>query len=101
MATCPLSPAYDLLGKKCMLHILKILSFEQPKRFKDFMKELNGVSSKTLAGRLKELEREGLVTRKAFNEIPPRVEYSLTEKGEALVEQLKGIDAWIEKWGSV
>ncbi len=101
MAKCPLPPAYDLLGKKCMLHILKILSFEQPKRFKDFMSDLDGVSSKTLAGRLKELESEGLVGRKAFGEIPPRVEYTLTDKGEALVEQLKGIDAWIAKWGSV
>ena len=100
MPTCALSPAYDLLGKKCMLHILKILSYEQPKRFKDFMGSLNGVSSKTLSERLKELESEGLVERNVFRETPPRVEYSLTVKGEGLVKQLKGIDAWIAKWGS-
>ena len=59
---------------------------------------MKGISSKTLAIRLKELEISGILERKAYNEIPPRVEYRLTDKGQELVESVIGLLQWMRKW---
>ncbi|MEO9320763.1 MAG: helix-turn-helix domain-containing protein [Nitrososphaera sp.] len=69
-----------------------------PVRYKQFRQALRGISSKTLAVRLKELERGGVLERKAYSEIPPRVEYNLTPKGQELVESLVGLLEWMRKW---
>ena len=55
-------------------------------------------SSKTLAIRLKQLEKNGILERKAYNEIPPRVEYRLTGKGQELLESVIGLLQWMRKW---
>lgn len=89
---------YNLLGKKCMLQILQKMGGGQPKRFNGLLKELGRISTKTLSERLKELERCSLVNRKSFSEIPPRVEYTLTEKGTDLVERFQCFESWAEKW---
>ena len=57
-----------------------------------------GISSKTLARRLKELEKDGILERHAYNEIPPRVEYKMTEKGQELVESIFNLIDWMIKW---
>jgi DNA-binding HxlR family transcriptional regulator len=67
-------------------------------RYKQFKKTLKGVSSKTLASRLKELEKGGILDRRTYNEIPPRVEYRLTGKGQELVESVMGLLQWMKKW---
>ena len=67
-------------------------------RYKQFKKTLKGISSKTLASRLKELEKGGILERRAYNEIPPRVEYRLTGKGQELVESVMGLLQWMKKW---
>jgi DNA-binding HxlR family transcriptional regulator len=59
-----------------------------PVRYKQFRELMKGISSKTLARRLKELEKDGILERHAYNEIPPRVEYKMTEKGQELVESI-------------
>jgi DNA-binding HxlR family transcriptional regulator len=69
-----------------------------PVRYLKFRKSMKGFSSKTLAIRLKQLERNGILERKAFNEIPPRVEYRLTGKGQELVESVIGLLQWMRKW---
>ena len=56
------------------------------------------LSSKTLARRLKELEKDGILERQAYNEIPPRVEYKMTKKGQELVESILNLIQWIIKW---
>jgi len=61
---------------------------------------LKGFSSKTLAIRLKELENSGILERRAYNEIPPRVEYNLTNKGQELVEPVINLLEWMRKWSS-
>ena len=71
-----------------------------PIRHKEFRQLLKGVSSKTLARRLKELERGGILERQAYNEIPPRVEYRLTSKGQELVESLINLLQWMRKWSN-
>ncbi len=67
-------------------------------RHKEFRKLLKGFSSKTLARRLKELEKGGILEREAYNEIPPRVEYRLTPKGQELVESIINLLQWMRKW---
>jgi DNA-binding HxlR family transcriptional regulator len=67
-------------------------------RYKQFKKTLKGVSSKTLASRLKKLEKGGILDRQTYNEIPPRVEYRLTGKGQELVESVMGLLQWMKKW---
>ena len=62
---------------------------------------LKGISSKTLAVRLKELEKAGILDRQSFNEIPPRVEYRLTAKGQELVESVINLLQWMQKWSAV
>jgi DNA-binding HxlR family transcriptional regulator len=59
---------------------------------------MKGLSSKTLAKRLKELNESGILERQAYNEIPPRVEYKLTDKGEELVEPIIYLFGWMKKW---
>ena len=70
----------------------------QPIRYKEFRKLLKGFSSKTLARRLKELEEGKILVRLAYNEIPPRVEYRLTPKGQELVESVITLMQWMRKW---
>jgi DNA-binding HxlR family transcriptional regulator len=69
-----------------------------PVRYKQFRELMKGISSKTLACRLKELEKDGILERKAYNEIPPRVEYKMTKKGQELVESILNLIQWMIKW---
>jgi len=70
----------------------------KPVRYKEFRKLMKGFSSKTLARRLKELEECKILERLAYNEIPPRVEYRLTSKGQELVESVINLLQWMRKW---
>jgi DNA-binding HxlR family transcriptional regulator len=69
-------------------------------RYLKFKKTMKGFSSKTLAIRLKEIERNRILHRQAFNEIPPRVEYRLTAKGQELTESIFDLLQWMIKWSS-
>src|SRR5688572_5083764 len=69
-----------------------------PVRYKHFKGLMKGISSKTLARRLKELEMNGILERHSYNEIPPRVEYKMTEKGQELVESIINLIQWMIKW---
>jgi DNA-binding HxlR family transcriptional regulator len=78
-----------LITKRGTLEILMPLCCTtNPVRYLKFRNTMKGFSSKTLAIRLKELERNGILSRKAYNEIPPRVEYRLTTKGQELAESV-------------
>jgi DNA-binding HxlR family transcriptional regulator len=69
-----------------------------PVRYKQFRELMKGISSKTLARRLKELEKDGILERQAYNEIPPRVEYRMTNKGQELIESILNLIQWMIKW---
>ncbi|HET8858140.1 MAG TPA: helix-turn-helix domain-containing protein [Nitrososphaeraceae archaeon] len=69
-----------------------------PVRYKQFRELMKGISSKTLARRLKELERDGILERQAYNEILPRVEYKMTNKGQELVGSISNLIQWMIKW---
>jgi DNA-binding HxlR family transcriptional regulator len=78
--------------------LIPLCCSNQPVRYKEFKKLLKGFSSKTLARRLKELEEGKILERLAYNEIPPRVEYKLTTKGQELVESVINLLQWMRKW---
>jgi DNA-binding HxlR family transcriptional regulator len=85
-----------MLSSRGTMEILCTFCCSQKKvRFKELSKLFKHVSTKTLTSRLRELEREGILTRTAYNEIPPRVEYSITQKGQSLVDALLPLIQWI------
>ncbi len=86
-----------IIGGKCKPLILYMLIEDGTMRFKDLMAAVTQVSQKTLTNQLRELETDGLITRKAYSEIPPRVEYSVTEKGRTLFPILELMCEWGEK----
>jgi DNA-binding HxlR family transcriptional regulator len=88
-----------LITKRGTLEILMPLCCTtNPVRYLKFRNTMKGFSSKTLTIRLKELERSGILSRKAYNEIPPRVEYRLTTKGQELAESIISLLLWMKKW---
>ncbi|GAA3883114.1 helix-turn-helix domain-containing protein [Saccharothrix violaceirubra] len=90
---CGLDAAVEVIGGKWKVLILWALG-ERPHRFGELRRELAGVTEKVLASHLRELEDDGIVHREVFDEVPPRVEYSLTGSGEALVRALEPLGEW-------
>jgi len=91
---CPLEGVIDVISKKWSLLIINSLGNHERLRFKGLMEELRGVSPKTLSDTLKVLEAEGLIRRESFAEIPPRVEYSLTDDGVKLRKAIIPMLRW-------
>lgn len=88
-----------IITKRGTLEILiPLCCTAEPVRYKQFRQALRGISSRTLAIRLKELEKSGVLDRLSYNEIPPRVEYKLTSKGQELVESMIDLLQWMKKW---
>ncbi|MDU2065630.1 MAG: helix-turn-helix domain-containing protein [Sporomusaceae bacterium] len=81
---CPIAKTLDVIGTKWTFLIIRDLLIEGTMRFSDLQKSMKAISPKTLSLRLRELEEKGIVNRKVYPEVPPRVEYSLTEKGRCL-----------------
>jgi DNA-binding HxlR family transcriptional regulator len=91
----------NLITKRGTLEILiPLCCSTDPVRYKKFRETMKGISSKTVAYRLKELEKGGILERRSYNEIPPRVEYNLTAKGQELVESVIDLLQWMRKWSS-
>jgi DNA-binding HxlR family transcriptional regulator len=89
----------NLITKRGTLEILiPLCCSTEPVRYKKFRDTMKGISSKTLAYRLQELEKGGILERRSYNEIPPRVEYNLTTKGQELVESVIALLQWMRKW---
>jgi DNA-binding HxlR family transcriptional regulator len=99
-ARCALVGVWEVLGRRWSLHILKNLSTKEVIRFNELKRSLTGISSTVLSERLLELEREGLVTKKIYPEVPPRVEYSITPQAKELEVIIKELARWAEKWKS-
>jgi DNA-binding HxlR family transcriptional regulator len=89
----------NLITKRGTLEILiPLCCSTKPVRHKKFRETMKGISSKTLSYRLQELEKGGILERHSYNEIPPRVEYNLTTKGQELVESVIDLLQWMRKW---
>ncbi len=94
LQACPIQGVIDVIGKKWALLIVAVVGSFGRLRYTGIMQELKGISPKTLADTLKDLEESGIVRRDSFNEIPPRVEYSLTEDGLRLREAVVPLLQW-------
>jgi DNA-binding HxlR family transcriptional regulator len=94
---CPLEGIITTISKKWAILIISILGHHGRMRFNDLMSALEGISPKSLTDLLKDLQKEGLIHREAFSEIPPRVEYFLTDEGEQLCEAIVPLIQWAEK----
>jgi DNA-binding HxlR family transcriptional regulator len=92
---CPLESFIGTIGTKWALLVINAIGIYGKLRFNMLMKELHGISPRTLSDRLKELQAEGLIKREFFAEIPPRVEYSLTEDGAELRDAVIPLLKWV------
>lgn len=94
---CPIQFVVDLLGNKWSILVLREL-FTGDRRTNELLKALPGISTKTLMVRLRELEAHGLVERRIYAEIPPRVEYSLTAKGREIQPVMTALHQVGSQW---
>ena len=93
LPTCPVETTLMLISDRWKVLILRDL-FTGTKRFGELKKSLTGISQKVLTANLRDMEANGLLTRKAYPEVPPRVEYTLTETGESLKPVLSAMFDW-------
>jgi DNA-binding HxlR family transcriptional regulator len=99
---CPLEGIIDIITKKWALLVINEIGNHKRIRYNDLMNELKPISPKTLADTLKELKNNNLVEREPFNEIPPRVDYTLTSDGDEFRQAILPILQWaISKKGTV
>jgi DNA-binding HxlR family transcriptional regulator len=93
--TCPVKNAASIIGDKWTLFILRELYYSKPRQgFNELQNALKPISSRTLAKKLKALQEHGLVSKEVLRKSPPKVEYSLTHKGNDLKNVLKELAAW-------
>ena len=95
--SCPVCRTADIVCAKWTLLIVRDLS-EGRSRFCELERSLSGISPRTLSLRLRDLEQEGVVERQTFPEVPPRVEYALTDKGRALLPIIEDMRSFGQQW---
>lgn len=92
---CPTRLALDRIADKWTVLIVGRLA-SGTRRFGELRRDIDGISAKVLTQKLRELERDGIITRKVYPSIPPKVEYSLTPLGDTLIDLLDAVRAWAE-----
>jgi len=90
---CPVATTVQLIGNKWKLLIMRNL-MERPWRFNELRRSLEGISQKVLTDSLRQMEADGIITRTVYPEVPPRVEYALSELGESMRPILKSMQEW-------
>ncbi len=93
LPACPVATTVQLIGNKWKLLIMRNLRI-RPWRFNELQKSLEGISQKVLTDSLRSMESDGIVTRTAYPEVPPRVEYALSELGESMLPIINAMEAW-------
>ena len=93
MPACPVATTVALIGSKWKLLIMRNL-LARPWRFNELKKDLNGISQKVLTDSLRSMEKDGIITRTVYPEVPPRVEYALSELGESMRPIIMSMEAW-------
>jgi DNA-binding HxlR family transcriptional regulator len=96
---CPTGELMDFLGRKHMMHVLRMFGTRETLRFSEIMKELQS-SPNTLSLRLNELVEAEVLTRQVFAEVPPRVDYRLTSQGRALLEGVMAFDTYLQRFAA-
>ncbi len=95
--SCPVCATADIICGKWTILVIRDLA-EQRSRFCELERSLTGISPRTLSLRLRALEEQGIVERQTYSEVPPRVEYSLTSKGRALVPLIEDMRRYGTEW---
>ncbi len=90
---CPVAATVQLIGNKWKLLIIRNL-LQRPWRFNELQKNLEGISQKVLTDSLRSMEADGIITRTVYPEVPPRVEYALSELGESMRPILQSMEQW-------
>lgn len=90
----PFGYTMSVIGGKWKMVVIYLLAENQPIRFNELKKQIGAITFKTLSSQLKELEADGLVKRKEYPQVPPKVEYSLTDKAETLLPVLEELCEW-------
>ncbi len=90
---CPVATTVQLIGNKWKLLIMRNL-LARPWRFNELHRDLEGISQKVLTDSLRQMEADGIITRTVFPEVPPHVEYALSELGESMRPILETMQAW-------
>ena len=90
---CPVATTVQLIGSKWKLLIIRNL-LSLPWRFNELLKSLEGISQKVLTESLRSMEEDGLITRTAYPEVPPRVEYALSDLGQSMLPIISAMEAW-------
>ena len=93
LPACPVATTVQLIGSKWKLLILRNL-LARPWRFNELQKSLEGISQKVLTDSLRSMEADGIITRTVYPEVPPRVEYALSELGESMRPIIASMEAW-------
>ena len=93
MPACPVATKVQLIGSKWKILIIRNL-MGRPWRFNELKKDLDGISQKVLTDSLRSMEEDGIVTRTVYPEVPPRVEYALSELGESMRPIIKAMEIW-------
>ena len=91
---CPIRNILSRIGDKWSMLVLYTLETDEAKRFKELQRNIPDISQKMLTATLKMLEADGLVKREAFAEVPPSVEYSLSDKGKTLLPHINALISW-------
>lgn len=91
---CPIRNILSRIGDKWSMLVLYTLETDEAKRFKELQRNIPDISQKMLTATLKMLEADGLVKREAFAEVPPRIEYSLSDKGKTLLPHINALLSW-------
>jgi DNA-binding HxlR family transcriptional regulator len=94
---CPTRQALDRIADKWTVLVIGMLE-QNPKRFSDLQRAIKGISQKMLTQTLRTLERDGLVTRTVYAQVPPRVDYELTPLGRTLIDPIRAIREWAETY---
>ena len=98
LPACPIETTLSLIGNKWQVLILRDLGLNGTMRFKELQRSIGKISQKVLTSNLRAMEESGLVHREVFAEVPPRVEYSLTELGVTLQPVLDAMRVWGESY---
>ena len=93
LPACPVATTVQMIGSKWKLLIMRNL-LARPWRFNELKKDLEGISQKVLTDSLRSMEADGIITRTVYPEVPPRVEYALSELGESMRPIIKAMEIW-------
>ena len=93
LPACPVATTVQMIGSKWKLLIMRNL-LQRPWRFNELKKDLEGISQKVLTDSLRSMEADGIITRTVYPEVPPRVEYALSDLGESMRPIIKSMEKW-------